>query len=117
MPGEDGHMLTDRDVLALAAVVRALGGPRLVGDIEDTRRRLASLIDGADDRTVRLPPTGDFQLAYSLDHFAEAVDLSKEMIRLIINRDELVPSYAGTKPLIMRDEGERWLRSLPADRL
>lgn len=56
------------------------------------------------------------KLAYSLDEFATAVSLSKEFIRLQIAADKLVPSYAGTKPLIMREEGERWLRSLPAER-
>jgi len=56
------------------------------------------------------------KLAYSLDEFADAVSLSKEFIRQQIAAGLLTPSYAGTKPLIMREEGERWLRSLPAER-
>lgn len=56
------------------------------------------------------------KLAYSLDEFAVAVSLSKEFIRLQIAADKLTPSYAGAKPLILREEGERWLRALPAER-
>lgn len=59
------------------------------------------------------------KLAYSLQNFAQAVDLSDEAIRQAIEDGELVPSYAGrkkSKPLIMREEGLRWLRSLPAER-
>lgn len=56
------------------------------------------------------------KLSYSLDDFAVAVGLSKEKVRQFIARGELVPSYADAKPLIMREEGERWLRSLPAER-
>jgi len=56
------------------------------------------------------------KLAYSLDDFADAVSLSKEFIRQQITAGKLTPSYAGAKPLVMREEGERWLRSLPAER-
>lgn len=56
------------------------------------------------------------KLAYSLDNFAAAVDLSKEKVRQHIDRGELVPSYVDHKPLIMREEGERWLRSRPSER-
>ncbi|WP_058629193.1 hypothetical protein [Microbacterium testaceum] len=55
------------------------------------------------------------RIAYSLDSFAEAVDLSKEAIRQEIKANRLTPSFFGGKPLIMREEGERWLRSLPAE--
>ena len=56
------------------------------------------------------------KLAYSLDEFAEAVSLSKEFIRQQIAADLLVPSYAGSKPLIRKEEGLRWLETLPAER-
>lgn len=56
------------------------------------------------------------KLAYSMDEFASAVSLSKEFIRQQIVADKLTPSYAGAKPLITREEGERWLRSLPPER-
>lgn len=55
------------------------------------------------------------KLAYSLDEFAEAVSLSKAQLRKHIERGELVPAYSGTKPLITRAEGERWLSTLPAE--
>lgn len=61
------------------------------------------------------PPALD-KLAYSLDEFAAAVSLHKNTIRAAIDAGDLVPSYVGTKPLIARTEGERWLRSLPAER-
>lgn len=56
------------------------------------------------------------KIAYSLDNFAKAVDLSKEKVRQHIDRGELVPSYVDHKPLIMREEGERWMRSRPTER-
>lgn len=56
------------------------------------------------------------KLAYSVDEFAELVSLSKSSIQKAIARGELVPAYSGTKPLITRAEGERWLGSLPAER-
>lgn len=56
------------------------------------------------------------KLAYSIPNFAAAVDLSVEKVRQHIERGELVPSYVDSKPLIMREEGERWLRSRPAER-
>lgn len=60
------------------------------------------------------------KLAYTLDEFAEAVSLSKAQIRKHVDgraEPTLVPSYSGTKPLITREEGERWLRSLPSERV
>lgn len=56
------------------------------------------------------------KLSYSLDDFAAAVGLSKEKVRQFIARGELAPSYADAKPLILQEEGLRWLRSLPAER-
>ena len=45
-----------------------------------------------------------------------AQQLSKEFIRQQIAAEQLVPSYAGAKPLIRKDEGLRWLATLPAER-
>ena len=56
------------------------------------------------------------KLAYSIPNFAKAVDLSIEKVRQHIERGELVPSYVDSKPLIRRDEGLRWLHSLPPER-
>ncbi|WP_440711822.1 hypothetical protein [Herbiconiux sp. YIM B11900] len=54
------------------------------------------------------------KLAYTIPHFAEAVDLSVSTVYGAINSDELVPVYpAKRKPLITLEEGLRWLRSLP----
>lgn len=57
------------------------------------------------------------KLAYTLQEFAEAVSLSDEQLRYHIKRNELVPRYSGTKPLITVAEGERFLRSLPEERV
>lgn len=60
-------------------------------------------------------PTLD-KLAYSLPNFAKAVDLSIEKVRQHIDRGELVPSYVDSKPIIMQEEGLRWLRARPAEK-
>lgn len=57
------------------------------------------------------------KIAYSIPNFAAAVDLSIEKVRQHIARGELVPSYVDSKPLIMREEGERWLRARPAEKV
>lgn len=57
------------------------------------------------------------KLAYSIPNFAKAVDLSIEKVRQHIERGELIPSYVDSKPLIMKEEGERWLRARPAERI
>jgi len=56
------------------------------------------------------------KLAYSIPNFAKAVDLSVQSVRNLIEAGDLVPSYANSKPLITRAEGERWLDSLPPER-
>ena len=56
------------------------------------------------------------KLAYSIPNFAAAVDLSVEKIRQHIERGELVASYVDSKPLIMQEEGLRWLRARPSER-
>lgn len=63
------------------------------------------------------PPTPHLdKIAYSLANFAQVVDLSTEKVRQHIKRGELIASYVDGKPLIMREEGERWLRSRPAEK-
>lgn len=58
-------------------------------------------------------------LSYTLDAFAAATGFSKESIRQEIENGHLAPSYGGrqrTKPVIIRAEGIRWLKSLPNER-
>jgi hypothetical protein len=55
------------------------------------------------------------KLAYSIANFAAAVDLSVSSIYYAIEDGELTPVYRGRKPLITREEGQRWLESLPAE--
>lgn len=56
------------------------------------------------------------QLAYSIPNFAKAVDVSLEKVRQHIDRGNLVKSYIDSKPVILREEGLRWLRSLPNEK-
>lgn len=56
------------------------------------------------------------KLAYSLEEFALVVSLSTEQLRRHIKRNELVPRYSGSKPLITKAEAERFLRALPEER-
>ena len=56
------------------------------------------------------------KLAYSIPNLAAAVDLSVSTVREHIDAGNLVPAYPNTKPIIMRSEAERWLRSLPPER-
>jgi hypothetical protein len=55
-------------------------------------------------------------LAYSIPAFSSVVGISVAMIYRNIDEKKLVPSYVNTKPLIMREEGLRWLRALPTER-
>ncbi len=56
------------------------------------------------------------KLAYSIPNFAAAVDVSIEKVRQQIDRGYLVKSYIDSKPVILREEGLRWLRSLPNEK-
>lgn len=56
------------------------------------------------------------KLAYTIDNFALAVDMSKQAVRNQIDAGNLVVSYPNRRPIITREEGERWLRSLPNER-
>ncbi len=60
--------------------------------------------------TLRTRPTS---VALTLRDAATATGYSLEGIRQAIRRNELVPSYANSKPVLMVEELVRWLRSLP----
>lgn len=53
------------------------------------------------------------QLSYSRESLADATGFSVDTIQKAYKRGELTYSYFGTKPVILRDEALRWLRSLP----
>nr|WP_201470993.1 hypothetical protein [Microbacterium hydrocarbonoxydans] len=79
---------------------------------------MESLIEGIVRRVVREEINAalgqqPFRLALSLPDAATAAGYSLETIRKAIRENELVPSYANSKPVIMVDELSRWLRSLP----
>lgn len=56
------------------------------------------------------------KLSYSYQSLADATDLSVDSIQKAVKANELVASYFGTKPLILRDEARRWLSSLPNEK-
>lgn len=58
----------------------------------------------------------DGRLAYSIAEFAGAVGLSTQTIRNLVHDNYLTvvyPTPSRSKALITREEGLRWLRSLP----
>lgn len=56
---------------------------------------------------------GMLPLAYSIPDSALVVGYSETTIKDAINKGDLLPSYANTKPVILRTELQRWLESLP----
>lgn len=56
------------------------------------------------------------KLSYSLQALADATDLSVDSIQKAIKKDELVPSYFGSKPIVLVEEARRWLKALPNEK-
>lgn len=100
--------------------------PQLGYNLPSMTDRAVKTVGGRAEMTVRDALIADARalqsgvvldrLAYSIKNLAKAIDLSDETIRQAIKAGELTPAYVGTKPLIMREEAERWLRSLPTER-
>jgi hypothetical protein len=90
-----------------------LGTPELLGSSNlsiDARRQRRQ------DRSVTPEPECSDQLAYTIDNFARAVDVSDWTIRQAIRSGELVARYPGKKKaLITKIDGQRWLASLPTE--
>jgi excisionase family DNA binding protein len=55
------------------------------------------------------------KLSYSIRELAEATGLSVDSIYKAIRDKDLTTKKFGTKPLVLREEAERWLKSLPSD--
>ncbi len=64
-------------------------------------------------RVVTLP---DGKLSYSLPEFAVATTIGVDMLRKYINEDKLVARYNGNRPIILREDGLEFLRSLPTEK-
>ncbi|QYG12887.1 hypothetical protein [Microbacterium sp. PAMC22086] len=75
--------------------------------IEDVVRRVVR------EEIVAVLGEQPFRLALPLPDAATAAGYSLETIRKAIRENELVPSYANSKPVVMVDELSRWPRSLP----
>lgn len=83
-------------------------------DEEDIRLLEGLVRRAVREELARLEPTPP-RLALTLPEAARATGYSLEGIRQIIRLGQLVPSYANSKPVVMVEELERWLRSLPAE--
>lgn len=59
--------------------------------------------------------TQPLRLSLTLADAAAATGYSLDVIRQQIRNSYLVPSYANSKPVILVEELQRWLRALPAD--
>jgi hypothetical protein len=53
------------------------------------------------------------KIAYTYQEAAIAVGLSAETLRVAVHRGDLIPRYAGSKPLFDTEELKRWIISLP----
>lgn len=63
-----------------------------------------------------LTTQGGQKLAYNYRLAASMADVSVEKLRQHVERGELSPAYIDSKPVIMHEELERWLRSRPTDK-
>jgi hypothetical protein len=53
------------------------------------------------------------KVAYTFNEAAVATGVSVTMLRAAVNRNDLIPHYAGSKPLFSPDELKRWVAQLP----
>lgn len=60
--------------------------------------------------------SADMKLAYTLAEAAEAAGVSDRLLRNARDRGDLTVHYAGSKPLIRRDDLDAWIESLPTER-
>ncbi|MFF1828974.1 hypothetical protein [Paenarthrobacter sp. NPDC058040] len=56
------------------------------------------------------------KLAYSFEEAAVATGYSIDTIRRAVRANGLVARYANSKPVILTDELNEWLQSLPTER-
>lgn len=55
------------------------------------------------------------KLAYTLDEAAEACGVSREVIRQAIRAGDLVQVFPTSRPVILREDLERWITSKPTE--
>ncbi|MDQ1059114.1 hypothetical protein QFZ23_003015 [Arthrobacter globiformis] len=60
-------------------------------------------------------PIEKSKLAYNLEEAATATGYTVSTLRIAIRRHDLLARYANTKPIILADELQDWLRSLPTE--
>lgn len=82
----------------------------------DTAERIESIVRDTIREELELVlkvGTSPQRVALNLKDAAVACGYSVDSIRFAIDRNELLPSYANTKPVIMVEELVRWVRTLP----
>lgn len=67
-----------------------------------------------DGRKPREPRNLDNAISYSVGEYAEVSGLGRSFLYEAIRNGDLEARKAGRRTLILRDEGERFLRSLPS---
>jgi hypothetical protein len=60
-------------------------------------------------------PVAKSKLAYNLEEAAAATGYSVSTLRIAIRRNDLLARYANTRAIILLDELQDWLRSLPTE--
>lgn len=61
------------------------------------------------------PPIEKPKLVFTLEEAAAATGYSVRTLQIAIRRNDLLARYANTKPIILVDELQDWLRSLPTE--
>lgn len=103
------HVITDEQVVALSAVLRAMGGPSLRGDARELRAKIIRELAASTEH-----PGFHSKRVYTLQEFADEFTLSKASVRNLLSASELVATYLlPGKPVITAEEAERWLMSRP----
>jgi len=55
------------------------------------------------------------KIAYTFAEAAEATGYGLTVIKVAVRHNDILPSYANSKPVIHRDELDRWVKSLPSE--
>ena len=69
---------------------------------------------GKEDAARSPPHQNGRRLAYSIDEFCEKAGIGRSFVYQEIRAGRLKARKAGRRTLILRDDGERYLRDLPS---
>lgn len=66
--------------------------------------------------TRKIQATSKPPLAYTVPELADAIGRSASFVNDHIKDGKLVASYPGAYPIILTEEAQRWLKSLPTEK-